>query len=376
MIEIKEVKTKKQIRDFILFPVKLYKGNDYYVPELYGDVKKLFTAKNFNDKISKTVFYLAYKNGKVVGRIQGIIQFQANEKNSEKKARFTRVHFIDDKEVVSALFNAIENWAKQEGMTAIVGPLGYDDLQREGLLIEGFDQLSTFEEEYNYPYYQQRIEELGYSKDADWFEFKLKYPKQVDTRLQQLTDYSMKMNKLHIADTESVTKKQYINKYRDGFFHVLDEAYSKLYGTVPISKEAQDGLAKQFMQIVNKKYLLFVCDEKDNVVAFALCFPSLSKAMLKSNGKLTLVRLLKIFHAVNHPTTIDLGLVGILPEYQKRGVNAVVINGLLEILKDKKITHAETNLNLETNVAVMSQWKFFDAENHKKRRCFIKQLGE
>ncbi len=376
MIEVREVKTKKEIRDFILFPIKLYKGNKYYVPELYGDVKKLMGDKNPNNIISKSVFFIAYDGKKVVGRIQGIIQYQSNEKTTDRKVRFTRMHFINDVEVAKALFKALEEWARDNGLDTIVGPLGYNDLEREGLLIEGFEELSTFEEEYNYPYYGEILEKIGFTKDVDWLEFKLRAPKENNLRLEQLSDYCMKINKLHVAPSKGISKKQYINKYRDGFFHVLDESYSKLYETVPISKQAQESLIKQFMQIINKKYLIFICDENDEVVAFALCFPSLSKAVLKSNGKLTPIRIFKILHAVNHPKVIDLGLVGVLPEYQKKGLTAVVLNGLMSLLKQKGMDHAETNLNLETNTNIISQWKYFDSEQHKKRRAYIKKIGD
>lgn len=374
MISIREVKTRKEIKDFILFPIKLYKGNEYYVPELYGDVKKLFSKKNANNKIAKSVFYLAYQDNKVVGRIQGIIQYQSIEKYGFKKARFTRIHFINDINVAKALLEAVESWAKNNGMDGVIGPLGYDDLQREGLLIEGFDQLSTFEEEYNYDYYQKYIEELGYSKDVDWVEFKIMKPDKPNEKIDRIFNLAMKVNKLHVASREHISNAKYIKKYRDGFFHVLDEAYSKLYGTVPISKEAQDALVKQFKQVLDKRFLMFICDEEENVIAFALCFPSLSKVFRRTNGKLTPLRILKLFKAVKHPEVIDMGLVGILPEYQARGISALIVRGLEDFLNEKGITHAETNLNLETNQAILSHWKYFNNVNHKRRRCYVKMF--
>ena len=374
MVTVREVKTAKDIKEFIELPLRMYKECPYFVPPLYSDEKKLLKSGGINEN-ADSVFYIAEKDGKTVGRIQGIIQKQYNSNHGVLQARFTRFDSADDTEVSKALFSAVEKWGAERGMTQLCGPLGYSDLDREGLLIEGFAEDSTFEEQYNYEYYAHLVEEAGFSKDADWLEYELKLPEKRNEMLSRVAKRVMEMNKLHIADT-NMSKRKYIEKYRDGFFDCLDECYRHLYGTVPISKEAQDELIEQFMMIVNKEYAVFICDEKENVVGFGLCFPGIGNAVKKSGGRLTPLTLIKLLKTVKDPKVIDLGLVAVRPKYQMAGVNAVIVNGLLDILAEGKIEKCETNLNLETNIAVQSQWKYFSARQHKRRRSYIKTIGE
>ena len=373
MVEIKMVQTNGDIKQFIDFPLKLYKNCKYFVPPLYADEKKLLKSGG-NGEDYKSVFYLAKRDGKIVGRIQGIIQYGYNLKKGVKQARFSRFDCIEDQEVANALFYAVEQWAKKENMTEICGPLGFNDLDREGLLVEGFEEYSTFEEQYNYEYYGKLIENIGFKKDVDWVEYELKLPDEKNQVLERVAKRALEMNSLHIADN-SVSKREYIKKYRDGFFETLDVCYSDLYGTVKISKQAQDELISQFMMIVNKKYLIFLCDKNENVVGFGLCFPAIGQAVTKSGGKLTPLTLLRILKAVKNPKTLDLGLVAIRPEYQKKGVNAVMLNGIMKMLEEGKVVRCETNLNLESNEAVQSQWKRFKSRQHKRRRAYIKPIS-
>ncbi len=374
MITVTEVQTAKDRKEFVELPLRMYKNCPYFVPPLYGDEMKLL-KEGGNSDVAESVFYLAKKDGKTVGRIHGIIQKQFNEIHKTAQVRFTRFDSIDDPTVAAALFGAVEQWAKKKGMTEICGPLGFNDMDREGMLIEGFQENSTFEEQYNYEYYGKLLEGLGFTKDVDWVEYELKMPKERNEMLSRVAQRTLQMNKLHIADN-SMSKGKYIAKYRDGFFDCLDECYSKLYGTVPITKEAQDLLVSQFMMIVNKKYLVFICDEEERVVAFGLCFPGIGDAVKKSGGRLTPAALLKLLKTVKDPKVIDLALVAVRPEYQKTGVNAVLLDGILNMLSDGKVLSCETNLNLETNTAVQAQWKYFDARQHKRRRSYIKTIGE
>ena len=374
MITIKEVENKTDVKEFIEFPLRLYKGNPFFVPPLYGDEKKLLLSEK-STGISDTAFFLAQKDGKTVGRIEAIIQKQYNEKHNCKQMRFTRFDCIDDKKVACALFDAAEKWGKKRGMKEICGPLGFSDLDREGLLIEGFEEQSTFEEQYNFSYYPSLVEGYGFQKDADWVEYELTLPKERNKTLDRVAKRSLEMNKLHIADT-SIRKKKYIAKYRDGFFDCLDECYRELYGTVPISKEAQDELVSQFMLILNKKYLVFICDEQENVVAFGMCLPAIGDAIKGTSGKLTPLNLLRILKVVKNPKTIDLGLVAVRPRYQKKAVNAILLEYMLNTLEEGKVKRFETNLNLETNTAVQAQWKYFASRQHKRRRSYIKIIGE
>jgi hypothetical protein len=374
MVTIKEVKTKRDIKEFIEFPLRLYKACNCFVPPLYGDEKKLLTSGG-NTEDSDAVFFLAEKDGKTVGRIQGIIQKQYNEIHSCAKTRFTRFDSIQDAEVSDALFEAVEQWGKSHGMTEICGPLGYSDLDREGLLIEGFQENSTFEEQYNYEYYGELVEHAGFRKDVDWLEFELSMPEERNQMLHRVATRSLELNKLHIASTD-MSKKAYIEKYRDGFFDCIEECYRHLYGTVPITKEAQDELISQFMILINKEYLVFICDENDEVVGLGLCFPGIGDAVKKSGGRLTLPTLLNILKTVKKPEVIDLGLVAIRPQYQNAGLNAVILDALLGMMESGMVKKCETNLNLETNTPVIAQWKYFRSRQHKRRRSYIKTIGE
>lgn len=373
MVNIKEVKTNKDIKNFIEFPLNLYKDCPYFVPPLYGDEKALLKSGGCNE-VAESIFLLAEKDGKIVGRIHGILQKQYNELHNTKQIRFTRFDSINDIEVANALFSAVEDWGKKLGMTHICGPLGFNDLEREGLLIEGFEENSTFEEQYNFDYYKDLIDSLGYKKDVDWLEFELTAPDKKHPFLERAAARALELNNLHVVDSSKMSKSAYINKYADGFFKCLDECYSKLYGTVPIEKEQQNALISQFKTVLNKDYLDFVCDENERVVGFSLCFPAFGDALKKSGGRLTLPAIIKLLKSVNKPKTVDLGLIAVLPEYQIKGVNAVFINKLVDWLVTGKVKSCETNLNLETNNAVMAQWDCVKSRQHKRRRAYIKEI--
>ena len=262
-VKIREVACASDIKEFIEFPLSLYRNSEFFVPPLYSDEKKLL--KSGGDKsISDSVFFLAEREGKIVGRIQGIIQKQYNSLHGSHEVRFSRFDSIDDESVSRALFDAVAAWGREKGMTELVGPLGYSDLDREGLLIEGFSEPQTFEEQYNYEYYPALVESYGFSKDVDWLEFELRAPEKKNEMLERVAKRCLEMNKLHVVDSSVMSKRKYIEKYRDGFFECLDKCYSELYGTVPITRDMQNEILSQFMLIVNKKYLVFICDENEN----------------------------------------------------------------------------------------------------------------
>jgi len=373
VLTVVEVQTKKQRKEFVEFPLRLYKGNPYFVPPLYGDEMNVFTSKNIYSKTCDSVFYLAVQDGKTVGRIQGIIQKQYNELKGTKQVRFTRFDSENDPAIASALFTAVENWAKAKEMTEIVGPLGYSDLEREGLLIEGFDYLSTFEEQYNYDYYAQLIENCGYEKDADWLEYRLFSVLEDPARYQSLCDRTIKKYNLHIPD-ETMKKRPFIKKYGESIFRCIDECYKDLYGVVPYTPEMQKQMIGQFMLLLNRKYIKAICDENDEVVAFGLSIPGLGKAVQKSGGRLTPACLVRVLKAVKSPDTIDFGLVGIMPKYRKTGVSAFMIGIVSKMFEDKNVQYIETNLNLEDNVAIQAMWKHFEHIQHKRRRCYKKEI--
>ena len=374
-ISIIEVKTRAQKKEFVEYPLRLYHNNPYFVPPLYADEMALFKKSHAYSDTCEAVFYLAKQGKKTVGRIQGILQRQSNDLRGERRVRFTRFDAIDSAEVAKALFDAVENWARAQGMDTVCGPLGYSDLEREGLLIEGFDRLSTFEEQYNYAYYPALIEACGYQKEIDWLEFQLRAPKEPNPMLERVAKRALELSGLHVVDSSKMSKKKYIDTYKDGFFECLDRCYEHLFGTVPFTENMKKQMIDQFMLILNKEYLVIICDQDERVVSFALCIPGIGQALQKSGGRLTPGAILRVLRAAKKPRVLDLGLIAVLPEYQAAGINAIMIWQMIELLSSGKVDYAETNLNLETNTQVMAQWKYFDATQHKRRRSYIKKIN-
>ena len=372
MVTVREVKTKKEQREFLNFPLDLYRGNPCFVPPLYSDEKKIFRKDYVYYDTCEAVYYNAYRDGTIVGRISGILQKAANEKNHEKRVRFTRFDSINDPEVAAALFEAVEKWAQSKGMDTVCGPLGFSDLEREGLLIEGFDELSTFEEQYNAPYYQRLIEQLGYVKEVDWTESKIYPPEKNDGALQRVTDKLMARYHLKFGPAKNVN--DFLDRYADGLFELLDKSYDKLYGTVPFTPGMRKLMIDNFRLIIDLDHVAAILDENGKVVCLGICFPSIAKAVQPSRGHLTPLAILRILHAIKHPKIIDLGLIGIDPEWANRGISVAVSAALERMLREDGVEYAETNLNLEDNYAIQNQWKRFVAVQHKRRRAFIKQL--
>lgn len=374
MIEVIEVKTKKEIKDFINFPIKLYKGNPYYVPALYMDEKKMFKPDYLYYDQCEAKCFLAKEDGKVVGRVQAIIQRASNEKRNEKRIRFTRFDSIDNQDVANALFDKVKEYAKTKDLDAIVGPLGFSDLEREGLLIEGFEETQTFEEQYNYPYYQKLLENYGFQKEVDWTESVIKNnpDKKIQDKLIRLADTVLKRNNLHIGKAKNV--KDFLDKYADQFFEITDETYADIYGTVPFTDGMKKLLISNFKLLIDLRFVCVILNEKEECVCMGLCLPNIAKAVQKSNGHLTLPAILRILKAKKNPKIIDFALIGVKPSYQMKGVNVIILAEIVKMLNKKGVEYAETNLNLETNDEVVSQWKYFDAKTNKRRRSFVKEI--
>ena len=372
MIEVKEVKTRNQKKQFVNLPNKMYKNNLYFVPALSYDELKLFNPKNPVFEDSEAKFFLAYKNKKVVGRIAVILQKSYNKKTGEKRVRFSRFDSIDDKNVAKALFGAVEDYSKSKGMEIVHGPLGFNDLDREALLIDGFDHLSTYEEQYNFPYYQPLIENCGYEKEIDYVEYKIFPIKQRDERIDRIANAVMKKHNLHFGSAKN--KKEYIEKYKDGIFDVVEKVYSPLFGTVPFTEKIKEQIISQFKLFLNINYMVTVCDENEKVVAFGFAIPSVSKVLQKTKGKIFHPHIFSIIKAIKKPEVLDLALTGVLPEYRAKGVNALILQFMMAQLATKNLKYLETNLNLEDNALIQNQWKNFPNINHKKRRVFIKKL--
>lgn len=372
MLEIREVKTRKERKEFVQFPLRLYKNNPYFVPPLYGDEMSLFKKETVYSEQAESVFYIAQQDGKTVGRIQGILQRVANEKWNQKRVRFTRFDCIDDQTVANELFYTIEKWAKQKGMEEVVGPLGYSDLDREGLLIEGFDQLSTFEEQYNYPYYAKLLENFGYKKEVDWVESKLSAPEQIDERIERVSTRMMEKYGLRLGYAKN--SREFIKKWGDGFFDALDETYVAIYQSVPFTPKMKKNLINNFKLILNVKYATVILDKDGKIVGFGLALPSIGQALQKSGGRLTPCAIVKTLKAIKSPKVLDLALIGVVPEYRNKAIASAIISELLKMLTEGGIEYAETNLNLETNANIQNQWKAFTAVQHKRRRSYVKKV--
>ena len=372
MITVKEVKTKREIRDFLQFPLRLYRDNDCFVPPLYGDEKKLFRPNFVYADTCQVVYYNAYRDGCMVGRISGILQRASNDKTGEKRVRFTRFDAIDDQQVAAALFGAVEDWAETLGMDTVCGPLGFSDLEREGLLVEGFDQLSTFEEQYNAPYYAALIENCGYAKEVDWVESRLTLPEEADDTLLRRAQFIMERYHLRFGEAKNV--RDFIRRYADDFFELLDVAYDGLYGTVPFTPSMKKMMIQNFKLIVDLKHVAVILDENDKLVCLGICFPSIARAVQPSGGRLTPAALVRVLRAIKKPRVIDLGLVAVDPSYASKGLGAIISAELLRMLQEDGVEYAETNLNLEDNHAILNQWKRFHAVQHKRRRSYVKKL--
>lgn len=374
MLEIIQIVDKKYRKEFVQLPLKMYKGNRYFVPPFYADEMAMFTDKNIYSKMCDHAFFIAKRDGKVVGRIQGIIQNKFNALYNTKQARFCRFDSEDNQETASALFDAVEKWAKSMGADYIIGPSNYSDQEREGLLIEGFNYLSTFEEQYNYPYYQKLIENCGYEKDVDWIENRLFQTNQNKKTLEVLAQRALKDYDLRVANV-GLSMKEIIKKYAKGIFECLDECYSPLYGYVPFSDEMRNQMIQQFKLVLDKRYFTIIVNKEDKVVACGFCIPGIGKALQKSGGRLTPAAIVRLLKTIKNPESVDLALVGILPEYRKSGVAAFVMQKLQEISEMPSVQYMETNLCLEENTNIWTLWKRFDKIQHKKRRSFIKKFN-
>ncbi len=373
MVDIIKVRSKNDQNEFLNFPLRLYKDCEYFVPPLWADEKKIFSKNYIYNDSCESEYFLAKRDGVTVGRISAILQRASNEKHGEKRVRFTRFDCIDDTEVSRALFSAVEDFAAEKGMDTVCGPLGFSDLEREGLLIEGFDRLSTYEEQYNYDYYPKLVEDSGYAKEVDWNESILRAPDPESiAQMKKMSDFVMNRYKLRIGKAKNVG--DFINKYADGLFELIDIGYEGLYGTVPFTDGMKKMMIDNFKLIIDLKYVAAILDENDKIVCMGICFPSLARAVQRSRGHMTPAALVRLLGAIKHPKVLDLGLIAVHPEYLNRGITAIITSELMRMLAEDNIEYAETNLNLEDNFAIQNQWKRFPREIHKRRRAYVKKV--
>ncbi len=374
MIEVKQISSKKDIKTFVDFPTKLYKGVKEYSYPLRSDELKMFNPKkNVSYKDCDVATFLAYKDGKVVGRIAAMVQKLYNNKMNEKRVRFTRFDCINDQEVANEIFNTVENWAKNQGMDTVHGPLGFNDLDCEGLIVEGFNERCTYEERYNFEYYKDLIESCGYQKEIDWLERKIYPPKEKNERVDRIAEIVAKRYKLKFAKTKS--KRQFLKKYKEGILQVLDEAYSPLYGVVPYTEEVKKQLLSQFKTFLDLRFMFVIVNEKDEVVCFGVSIPQLNEALYKSKGRLTLPAIFKVLRALKSPKVVDFAIIGVRPDYSNEGVGALAIKYLMDNMEKEGVEYCETNLCLENNAKINSTWQYFNHDVHRRRRAYFKKIG-
>ena len=375
MVEVREAVTKKEQKIFAKLPVKMYRDVPQAIPDLIMD-----EIDNFNPKKNPAYEYceakqfLAYKDGVCAGRIAGIISHAANDKWDTRRIRFTRVDFIDDYEVSAALFQRVEEWGRSAGLTEIHGPIGFCDMDQEGMLIDGFEEEGMFLTIYNHPYYINHLEKLGYRKDIDWVEFRVSLPGEPDARLDRLADLVLKKHRLKLIELKT---RREIKPYITPVLNLLNVCYSNLYGTVELSPAQIKKYVDQYILLINPEYIKLIEDENNELVGFSMAMTSLNKAVRKSKARLFPLGWYRLLRApFARAEVLDLYLIGVAPEMQNKGLTAILMNSMTATARRNGIRYAETGPELETNHQVQALWKNYEVRNHKRRRCWIKELTD
>lgn len=375
MLEVKELPLdKKNLKEFTKFQINLYDGNPFYVPPLImDDVNTLLPSKNPAFDFCEASIFMAYRDGKPVGRVAGIINHQLNKMHGHKEARFGFVDFVDDHEASKAVMDAVENWARVKGMNKIVGPLGFTDMDHEGMLIEGFDELGTMATIYNYPYYPQHLERLGYKKESDWMEFLMEVPEQIPERYSRIAN--LVKDKFGLRVIKYKSRKRVKAEYGHALFHLINESYKNLYQYAPLSERQIEYYIDLYLDLLNLDLLSLIVDRNDRLVGVGIALPSMSRALQKSKGRmfpLGWISLLKGLKGKND--RVDLLLVAVHPEFQNKGVNALLFQDLIPYFNKYGYKYAESNPEMETNAKVQSQWEYFNYRQHRRRRSYSKKI--
>lgn len=373
MIEIVEAKTRSQMKKFATFPLKLYKGNPYYVPSFTHDERNVKNTKvNFAAVGCDVRCFLAYKDGKLAGRIAGIIVRASNEKFGEKRIRFSRFDFIEDKDVAAALLGAVADFGRENGMTEMHGPWGFNDADREGMLTVGFDMISTYATNYNYEYYPRIMDELGYKKESEWVELKFDIS-EYDEKYGKVSELVARRSGFkELADHLSV--KQIVKIYGDKFFDCYNAAYKDLDCYIEIKGDAKKNVLQQFATVINKDYLSVVVDEKtDKVVAFGVAIPSIGHVLNKHKGA-TLTSVPGLLKAIKHPVALELTLIGVTPSCRNTGVTAMIMDRMWKNVIKNGVKTVVGNPMLTTNVKILAQWKSVPHEIIKRRQTYITEI--
>ena len=372
MVEIKQVKTRADYKEFIKVPFPIYEDNKYWIPPMLSDeMNTLRKDKNPAFDYCEADYWIAYKDGKPVGRIAGIINKTYNEINNAKRARFGWVDFIDDEEVSAALFSTVEKWAREKGMDKLNGPLGFCDADHQGMLIEGFEELGMIITIYNHPYYPVHLEKLGYMKDIDWIEIELKVPDEIPEKIIKINDLILKRTKMKVINFK--TPKE-ILPYAKEIFELYNEAYKNLFGFTYLTDRQIEAYIKQYFTFVNPDYVKVIVDADNKIAAFGIAMPSLALALQKTKGRLFPFGFITLLKAIKKNDRLDLYLVAARPELQGKGLTALLLTEVNKAALKNGIKFAETGPELETNDKVLSMWKYYEGRQHKRRRCFIKEL--
>lgn len=374
-VSIKTVETKAQLKAFVKFPLELYKDCPYYIPNIYvDDMSALDMAKNPMGKYCKTRKFLAYKDGQLAGRCIAIINEIANRDWNHAEVRFGWMDFIDDKEVSKALIEAVIAFGKEYGMTQISGPLGFTDFDSEGCVVEGFDDISSFALKYNYPYYAEHFEALGMAKANDWLEYRIFIPEQLPEKVSRASKLVADRYELHVR---KITRKEvYKEGYGQKVFDLVNRTYSELFDFTVLPPEVIDSYVKLYLSLLDLKFVTLVENKEGKLVGMAVCMPSLAHAVKKSNGYLFPLgwyRLLKSMY-LKYEEAIELLLIAVDPEYQNRGVHAMIFQEMLDTLVKGGFKYAESNAEMETNVSVQNIWKDYQKELKRRRRVFSKEI--
>ncbi len=375
-LAIIKVENPEDLDDFIQFPNKLYANCPYYVPDLDMDIRKMFNpAQNAGLEFSDIQAFIAFNNqGKLLGRIAGIINHHANEKWKTKNVRFGFFDFVDDMKVSEALLNAVAQWGKERGMENIQGPMGITDFDKEGMLLEDFDKMGSMNTIYNYPYYPKHMDALGYKKEVDWVQIRIDIPSETPKKYARVAKLSKEMFNLKVKKmtNRDVTRRRYGQKV----FHLLNEAYQPIFGFTELTDKQIDDFVNQYLNLVDKQLITLVENDKEELVGVAITMCSLSKAMRKTQGKLFPFGWFHLLKALKwkKEDNAEMLLIAVRPDYQMLGVNAIFFDDLIPIYNKNGIRWAETGPQLEDNVRELSQWKPLEPTFTKRRRCYKKNI--
>lgn len=374
-VSVHPIYSRDQREQYVKFGIDLYRGNNCYVPPLVrDDMATLDPDINPAYDFCRAQSFMAFRNGEPVGSITAIINDAANEKSGCRDLRFGFMEFIDDAEVVDALFAAAENWGRERGMTRMVGPMGFTDMDHEGMLVEGFDQLGTMATIYNFPYYPEHMERMGFEKEVDWVEYRIRIPAEIPEKHKRIADIVARKYGLRVLKYTS--RRKIKKEYGQAIFDLINAAYADLYGYSPLTPRQIQYYIAEYIGMLNLDDVSLVVDSGGRLVAVGISMPSMSRALQKSRGRLWPTGWYHLLRALSGKTdTVDLLLVAVAPEYRGKGVNALLFSDLIPVFNRHGYTEAESNLELEGNENVQKQWEYFERRQHRRRRAYRRDIA-